>query len=164
MSGMLRPDKNVVRDLRQNCPASRIIRLFDAFNEKPNVARCLRAFMDRENTTEDRMNVFGIEKGSYYLIRTELKFGVDEIPKVREFLEVAFLVGHRNVAFDLSDCQHISSSAMGLIANIFKRCRASGGKCVIVSPSETVERALASTKVSNAIEILNNVREVEAAV
>ncbi len=54
--------------------------------------------------------------------------------------------GHGQIAVDLSGADFMDSSGLGELSAASNRCRASGGKLVLINPSSIVTRLLAIVK------------------
>jgi anti-sigma B factor antagonist len=78
------------------------------------------------------------EKGTYYYIKAKGHFSSINILEVRRPLEYALSIGHTKLALDLSEVTFMDSMGLGLMINFFKKMRDSGGRLVVINPSETV--------------------------
>ncbi len=108
-------------------------------------------------------NVAGIEKGTYYIIKIISDFKINNLPHAKEVAEMALALGHKFFGFDLSHCSSLSSSAIGLIANLNKKCAALGGKVAIINPTQRVRIVLSSSKIGLLVEVVETEEQVEMA-
>jgi anti-anti-sigma factor len=107
------------------------------------------------------MMIKGIEKGSFYVIQVSNNVEANDLPALRETVEIALMVGHRYIAFDLSGCTNLKSSFIGLIANIHKKCLERKGLATILSPSKPVTRLIDASRLGTVVEVFGSEKEAE---
>lgn len=108
-------------------------------------------------------SIQGIERGNYYIVKIISGFQVNNLHHAKEVAEMALSLDHRCFGFDLSECSSLSSSAIGLIANLHRKCTARGGKVVIFNPPPQIRIVLASSKIGLLIEVFETEEQVEMA-
>ncbi len=78
-----------------------------------------------------------------------LKFG----PALRQFIEEAESAGVHEAVVDLSCCESLDSTMMGLFAGFGLRLRRGGGRLVLSAPNERVGRLLHTLGVDRVAEV-----------
>lgn len=125
---------------------------FMADNEQQNIQSDGMGELPEENRFE------GKEEGSYYMVVLGHTFNIRNIAHVRKLLEDALMVGHKKIFFDLQKCEHIDSSALGLIINTFKKCsKNEEGIVALYCPSRT----LIDQDIPNMLKVIPVVRSKE---
>jgi anti-anti-sigma factor len=107
------------------------------------------------------MNIYGIEKGSYYLIKVGDTLNIENIPNMREVIDLAMDIGHKSIVLDVSECSNISFSALGLIANLYKRCSRMGGEVGLLNPSPLMRDIISSSKLSSLVSVFQSEKVLE---
>lgn len=110
------------------------------------------------------MTVEKIEKGTYYIVRINDIFDVSVFPEVRNAVNTALAVGHLYITFDLSNCTYMCSSAIGLIANVYKIFNELGGDATILSPSQNVHKLINQSKLDSYVDVMSSEAEMAAIV
>jgi len=89
------------------------------------------------------MEINGTENGKYYLITITGSFDSKTLVQVRDLIDQALQKGFSKVVFDMSSCNYIDSSALGLLVSLYKKCKDKGGKVGILNPSTHIKKILA---------------------
>jgi anti-sigma B factor antagonist len=85
------------------------------------------------------MEIQGAEKREYYLIKAGDSFDSKVLLDAREVIENAIEKGFKNFLFDFSLCSYLDSSGIGLIVNLHKQGKVTGGKLGILNASEKIK-------------------------
>jgi len=70
--------------------------------------------------------------------------------EIRKVVEEAFTIGHNVIIFDLSGCEKMDSSGVGMCLNLWKKLSSQNGLIGFLNISEDVQDVL---KISNAHQI-----------
>lgn len=77
-------------------------------------------------------------KGLYYLVCPSGDFDTTSVAEIRDIAKAAFETGQKNIVFDLSRCEGIDSTAIGLLANLCKKCDSLSGFVGVMHPSTRI--------------------------
>ncbi|MBF0431752.1 MAG: STAS domain-containing protein [Fibrobacteria bacterium] len=104
-------------------------------------------------TSEDRLY--------YTLLTLSGEFTVKVLLDVRRELFDMMEISMSNIIFDLQKCDHMDSSAIGLLANLHKTLTKENFILGILSPSNKIMPVLDSTRLLNLIPLFQSHKEVE---
>ena len=117
-----------------------------------NVTKLLKLFSSFEDAK------FGIEgpvieeeRGFYLMLRIKGEFRLTAIKPIRQAIENAMEIGHRNIAFELSETKFIDSVGIGTIMNVYKQLKAKGGAVYLINVSPEVMPALETSHITQLI-------------
>ncbi len=88
---------------------------------------------------------------NYTLITITGMFNLEILVEARNTLLELLEPVPKNLVFDLSECDELDSSSIGLISNIYKRLNSTGFRLGIINPSKNVMELLENTKIVNII-------------
>jgi len=94
------------------------------------------------------MAIEGLECGMYYLIKVGGNFTVRQLVEMKKCIEQAMEISHQTIIFELSACEFIDSSGLGLLARLHKKLSKDNGKVGVLKPSKVVEEALQLSNLS----------------
>lgn len=80
----------------------------------------------------------GVEGKGYFLIDVGEFFNVKCILEVKGLIEQAIQKGFVSIVFDLSTCQQMDSSAIGLLTNLGHKLSLKKGKIGFLRPSKAI--------------------------
>ena len=60
---------------------------------------------------------------------------------LEEAIETAIQIGHSNIGYDVSKCNQINFTAIGLIVNLFKKCPSNNGTVFLLSSSPKIKES-----------------------
>ena len=109
------------------------------------------------------MELHGRDEGYYFLIEVPRDFSIHTIPEARKIINEAIGVGHKNFVFNLSVCNFMDSSSIGLVANFGKKCKSMGGQLVLMKPAKPIQELLSLTSMEEIVQIFESHAELEKA-
>lgn len=109
------------------------------------------------------MELHGRDEGYYFLIEVPKEFSIHAMPDARKVINEAIGAGHKNFVINLSVCNFMDSSSIGLVANFGKKCKSMGGRLVLMKPAKPIQELLSLTSMEEIVEILQSHAELESA-
>jgi anti-anti-sigma factor len=100
------------------------------------------------------------KKGNYYLVKTGSNFNVKNLADIRKVVEKTLDVKPPFVVFDMSECELLDSSGIGLIVNLQKRCSALGGRVGLLDPPDDIRDIVTISGIEQLITIYDNEEEI----
>ncbi len=107
------------------------------------------------------MDFHGRDEGYYFLVAVPRNFSIHNMAEARKVINEALDAGHKNFVFNLSVCNFVDSSSIGLLANFGKKCKSMGGRLVLLKPAKTVQELLSMTGMTEIILIYQSNAELE---
>ncbi|MDD5676111.1 MAG: STAS domain-containing protein [Chitinivibrionales bacterium] len=101
------------------------------------------------------------DRGFYFLFRINGNFNIGILQDLRTSIEKTIKNGQKHFLFDLSRTTLITSSGIGLLANVQKMLLASGGKLVIAGATGMVFEALETTHIFKMLKQYPSIADAE---
>ncbi len=81
------------------------------------------------------------------------QFAVHESEEIRQEMKTVYAKDIFHVLFDLSKCDFIDSTGLGMLVSVHKHCSEHNGKVVLYKPTEQVQSLLAMTRLDQVFEV-----------
>jgi anti-anti-sigma factor len=131
-----------------------IILIFKYKFRKGNWEKGKRSFKKRV------MPVKGKEKNGYYLIDVGENFNTRSLIDIRKFIDTALESGFTHIVFNVEKCQHMDSSAIGLLGNLHKKIAPESIKISLLKPLPAIMDLISITHISTFIHTYNSEEEI----
>lgn len=127
-----------------------------------NLGRVLKMYKSPEEAGKKIGSPIEVEeRGLYFLIRLKTDLKLITVASIREVVEEAFGIGHKNIAFDLRQANTIDSVGIGVLINLYKKVKVKRGGVYLIAVQPTVQAALEAVKVSSLLKQFESVEEAD---
>jgi anti-anti-sigma factor len=106
------------------------------------------------------MAITGKKINGYYLIDVDTNFTTFSLIQIRKEVDMGLESGSNHIVFDLSKCQHMDSSAIGLLGNLYKKFDSKKVKIGLLKPLPPILDLIAVTHISTFVNIYKTEEEI----
>jgi anti-anti-sigma factor len=106
------------------------------------------------------MAITGKEKSGYYLIDVGRNFNSGAFVRIQKAVDTALETSPTCIVFDLSKCEHMDSSAIGLLIKLYKRFDPKNFKIGLLKPQPAILNLISIIQLKPLFTIYNSEEEI----